>query len=112
MEKLRLPARGGNMTYTVGPKGQVVIAREIREQLHVVSGSIALQSLVEDHVEISFLPPAHRQSLKGSLAKEIRTRVGGGEAWERAREEAWQLATREDSRDVDEGAIRPKTKRG
>jgi len=57
------------MPYLVGAKGQIVIAKEIRERLEVKPGWVALQRLVEDRVEIYFLPPEHRESLKGSLAQ-------------------------------------------
>ena len=93
------------MANTVGPKGQVVIAKEIRDRLGVLPGSIALQSLVDDHVEIAFLPPPHRRSLKGSLASEIRRHIGAGRDWERAREDAWQQVVRDrkSEADTDEG---------
>lgn len=83
------------MSYTVGPKGQVVIAKEFRDRLGVKSGWVALQRLVGDHVEVYFVPPAHRESLKGSLAGHLRRHVGGGEEWERAREAAWREAAQE-----------------
>jgi hypothetical protein len=78
------------MPYLVGPKGQVVIAKEIRDRLGIDTGWTALQRLVGDHVELYFAPPPHRRSLKGSLAQEIQTRVPAGEAWEQARESAWR----------------------
>lgn len=80
------------MAHVVGPKGQVVITKEIRDQLGIQPGWLALQRLVDDHVEVFFLPPAHRQSLKGSLASHIRASVPHGKAWYRAREMAWHEA--------------------
>ena len=77
------------MAHVVGPKGQVVIAKEIRDQLGVAPGWLALQRLVNDHVEVYFLPPEHRKSLKGSLAKHVKVRIGPGREWDRAREAAW-----------------------
>ncbi len=84
------------MAYLVGPKGQVVIAKEIRERLGVKPGWIALQRLVGDRVEIYFLPPEHHESLKGSLARYLNASIAPGEAWDEARQAAWQAAVREE----------------
>jgi bifunctional DNA-binding transcriptional regulator/antitoxin component of YhaV-PrlF toxin-antitoxin module len=80
-------------TFLVGPKGQIVIAKQIRDNLGVKPGWVALQRLVEDRVEIYFLPPEHRQSLLGSLKNHLRTQVGTGVQWESAREAAWTLTS-------------------
>jgi len=85
----------GAMEYRVGAKGQVVIAKEIRERLGIQPNWRAIQRLVGDHVEIHFLPPPHRRSLKGVLAQEIRRSVPPGASWEQARETAWAEAVRE-----------------
>ena len=85
------------MTYLVGTKGQVVIAKEIREQLGVKPGWVALQRLVGDRVEIYFLPPEHQENLKGSLAGYIQARVAPGAAWNSARHSAWEKAAQEDT---------------
>ena len=83
------------MTYHVGKKGQVVIAKEIREQLGVKPGWVALQRLIDDRVEIIFLPPEHEKSLKGSLVSYLKTRVPEGETWQQTCEIAWERAIRE-----------------
>lgn len=83
------------MPHIVGPKGQVVIAKEIRDRLGVKPGWIALQRVVNDRVEVYFLPPEHRKSLKGSLAKHMKRRVGPGKDWDSARDAAWEQAARE-----------------
>ena len=83
------------MATRVGPKGQVVISKEIRDRLGVQPGWLALQQVVDDHVEIYFVPPEHTRSLMGSLAKYIQVTVPPGEAWDRAREHAWEEAARE-----------------
>ena len=85
------------MSRRVGPKGQVVIDKEIRDQLGVQPGSIAIQKLVGDHVEIRFAPPPpavtlHKRSLLGILGTE-------GESvppkdWRRARGRAWAGAAK------------------
>ena len=83
------------MAHIVGPKGQVVIAKEIRNRLGVEPGWIALQRLVDDHVEVYFLPPEHRKSLKGSQADHVRLRIAPGKDWDKARQTAWNEAARE-----------------
>ena len=84
---------------TVGLRGHVVIEKEIRERLGVRPGWIALQRLVDDHVEVYFLPPPHRGSLKGSLAQYTSVTIGEGEEWDRAREAAWTEAALDQERD-------------
>jgi len=44
----------------VGPKGQVVISKEIRDRLGIGPGWLALQRLVDDHVELFFVPPSDK----------------------------------------------------
>ena len=73
----------------VGPKGQVVISKDIRERLGVGPGWLALEVLVDDHVEIRFLPPEHTRSLRGSLKSEPGMTVSEGE-WADAKERAWR----------------------
>lgn len=55
-------------------------------------GWLALQRVVDDHVEIRFVPPEHRRSLRGSLAKYIKVNVPLGQEWDVAREAAWNKA--------------------
>ena len=83
------------MSHVVGFKGQVVIAKEIRDQLGVEPGWLTLQRIVNDHVEVYFLPPGHRKSLKGSLAKHVRVRVAPGREWDEARDMAWDKAAKQ-----------------
>ncbi len=85
------------MAYVVGPKGQVVIAKEIRDRLGVEPGWISLQRLVNDHLEVYLLPPEHRNSLKGSLARYVKVRVPPGKEWDKAREAAWVAVAEERS---------------
>ena len=80
------------MPYVVGHKGQIVIAKDIRERLGIGPGWLALQRVVDDHVVVYFLPPGHRRSLKGSLAQHVGTRVAPGMDWDEAREGAWEEA--------------------
>ena len=84
------------MANVVGAKGQVVIAKHIRDELGIGPGWIAIQRAVDDRVEIVFLPPEHRESLKGSLASHIKASVPADE-WRRVRERGWhEAASRED----------------
>lgn len=41
----------------VGAKGQVLIAKQIRDQLGIGPGWMAIQRVVDDRVEMVFLPP-------------------------------------------------------
>jgi AbrB family looped-hinge helix DNA binding protein len=80
------------MGYRVGNKGQVVIQKDIRDTLGIQPGWIAIQLLVDDHVEIRFYPPEHNESLLGILAPYTSVSFPDEdslrEARERAREEA------------------------
>jgi AbrB family looped-hinge helix DNA binding protein len=80
----------------VGPKGQVVISKPTRERLGIEAGWEAVERVVDDHVEIRFLPPPHDRSLKGSLAGKIRRRLQG--SFSRARRAAWSREVRGRSR--------------
>jgi len=59
------------MASRVGSKGQVVIAKEIRDALGIVPGSLAAQRRVGSTVELRFLPPEHHRSLRGILARYV-----------------------------------------
>ncbi|MBN1188161.1 MAG: AbrB/MazE/SpoVT family DNA-binding domain-containing protein [Dehalococcoidales bacterium] len=83
------------MANKVGSKGQVVIDKELRDQLGIKPGWIALQQISGDHIELYFIPPEHKQSLKGSLAGHIKMRVKPGKDWDKARETAWDKAAQE-----------------
>lgn len=76
------------MSHVVGSKGQVVIAKAIREKLGIEQGWMAIQRLVDDHVEIYFVPPEHDRSLKGCLAPHVKQSLPDS-SWRRARAEAW-----------------------
>ena len=63
------------MPTLVGQKGQVVIEKRIREKLAIKPKSLAIQTLVGDHIEVRFVPPAHDKSLAGSLKKFINPEI-------------------------------------
>ena len=83
------------MANVVGRKGQVVIAKRIRDQLGIGRGWVVMQRAVDQRVEMVFLPPEHRESLKGSLASHINVSVPGDE-WPRVRERGWHEAVTEE----------------
>ncbi len=79
------------MRHKVGPKGQVVISKEIRDCLGVEPGWVAIQRLVDDHVVLYLLPPEHNRSLKGSLSAYAKAQIPSEEL-EKAEENAWMQA--------------------
>ena len=83
------------MATVVGPKGQIVITKEIRDRLGVKPGWLTLQRLVNDHVEVYFVPPEHSDSLKGCLADYVKAGVSPGPEWSDARAEAWSSSSAE-----------------
>jgi AbrB family looped-hinge helix DNA binding protein len=76
------------MAHVVGPKGQVVIEKEIRDKLGVQPGWQAVQLLVDNHVRIYFIPPEHNRSLRGILKPYIRRQAPPEECWDELIEEA------------------------
>ena len=86
------------MTCTVGDQGEIVIEKELRDQLGIRPGWIALQRLVDNRIEIQFIPPAHDKSLKGSLA-EYATEDNAFEDkdWQNIKENAWAKAIEEEA---------------
>jgi AbrB family looped-hinge helix DNA binding protein len=79
------------MSNKVGLKGQVVIEKAIREKLGVKPGWQALQLLVDDHIEIYFVPPEHTSSLAGRLAKYDKGTLATSEDLRKARDKAWTM---------------------
>ena len=86
--------------HKVGAKGQVVIEKEIRDQLGIKPGWLALQRVVDGRVEIHFLPPEHDESLMGILAPYIKPEFRNmtEEQLNRACEQAWAEAAWEKER--------------
>ena len=82
------------MPTKVGPKGQVVIHKRIREQLGVEPGFLAMQRIVGDQVVIRFVPAEHDRSLRGRLAAGRRRSVDTDE-WPQAVADAWQVSVAE-----------------
>ena len=91
------------MSYQVGTKGQVVIAKKLRDQLGIKPGWLATQVVVDDHVEIYFAPPSHRRSLSGSLREyAARADIHVDRDWDEVRSAAWTSAVRSSLRDQED----------
>lgn len=78
-----------NSSFMVGTKGQVTIAKEIRDELGVKPGWRALQRVEAGHLVLEFLPPPHCRSLAGVLRNYSDVTVPTSEALEQASEEAF-----------------------
>ena len=57
------------MAHRIGAKGQVVIAKEIRDELGIGPGWETIQRVVNGRVILTFLPPVSDESRMGSLAR-------------------------------------------
>lgn len=55
------------MASQVSTRGQITIDRAVRKELGVEPGLVAVQVVVEDHLEVYFVPAPHRRSLFASL---------------------------------------------
>ena len=52
-------------TSPVSERGQITIEKSVRKRLGVKPGMIAYQRVVDDHLEVHFLPGPHRESQAG-----------------------------------------------
>jgi AbrB family looped-hinge helix DNA binding protein len=82
------------MANKVGEKGQVVIDKAIRDRLGIGPGWLAIQRIVDDHVEIYFVTPEHNRSLAGSLSEYV-TEETKKLSWDEMRQRAWAAAAAE-----------------
>ena len=81
------------MANRVGTKGQLVIEKDIRDQLGIQPGWTAVQRIVDGHVEIHFIARPHRRSLLGALAGYAANAPAmSHEEWQEARSRAWAAA--------------------
>lgn len=76
------------MGNVVGPKGQVVIEKEIRDRLGIQPGWKTVQLIEDNHVRIYFIPPEHNRSLFGAARPFIRRWPAPDEDWDEAVERA------------------------
>jgi AbrB family looped-hinge helix DNA binding protein len=88
------------MASKVGTKGQIVIEKEIRDRLGIEPGAMAIQQVVDGHLEVYFVPPPHNRSLRGILrpyiSQEVLDRTSNME-WHEIRELAWREAAEEEA---------------
>jgi AbrB family looped-hinge helix DNA binding protein len=80
------------MGHRIGPKGQVVIAKEIRDELGIGPGWETIQRVIDGRVELSFLPPAVTESRMGSLSRYTNVRLSDEELREARKRVAAELA--------------------
>ena len=83
------------MAHKVGNKGQIVIEKPIRDRLGLEPGWLAVQRLVDDHLEVHFVPPKSDESLMGSLEKYLKGTVPSDKDWHGIKESAWRKAVEE-----------------
>ena len=55
----------------VGEQGEVVIDGRLREELGIGPGWFALQKVVDDRLEVEFLPPDHNESPAGIASEDV-----------------------------------------
>lgn len=77
------------MTSRVGERGQITIAKAIREELGIYAGDETVQRVEDGRIVIEVVPGRHRRSLAGSLRDKVGRRPAD-ESWEALREAAWQ----------------------
>jgi len=77
------------MDRIIGTKGQVVIEKAIREKLDIEPGTRTVQKVVDDHVEIYFLPAVQKGTLKGILAPHIKNNFSREEDLQKGMENVW-----------------------
>jgi AbrB family looped-hinge helix DNA binding protein len=76
------------VTSRVGERGQITIAKAIREELAIYAGDETVQRVENGRIVIDVIPGRHRRSLAGSLRDKV-GRKPADEAWEILRDRAW-----------------------
>jgi AbrB family looped-hinge helix DNA binding protein len=72
----------------VGERGQITIAKAIREELAIHAGDETIQHIEDGRIVIEVVPGHHARSLAGSLQAKA-TRHPEDETWSALREAAW-----------------------
>jgi AbrB family looped-hinge helix DNA binding protein len=76
------------MISRVGERGQITIAKAIREELGIYAGDETVQTVENGRVVVELIPGRHRRSLAGSLKDKIGRRPTD-ESWAAIRDAAW-----------------------
>ena len=76
------------MSSRVGERGQITIAKAIREELAIYAGDETVQRIEDGRIVIEVVPGRHRRSLAGSLRDKI-GRQPVDESWDALRDAAW-----------------------
>lgn len=77
------------MTSRVGERGQITLAKQIREELGIYAGDEAVQRVEDGRIVIEVVPGRHRRSLAGVLASKV-GRHPADESWDALRRAAWE----------------------
>ncbi len=72
----------------VGERGQITIAKAIREELAISAGDETVQRVEDGRIVIEVIPGRHRRSLAGALRDKAR-RMPADESWPALRDAAW-----------------------
>ena len=76
------------MISRVGDRGQITIAKAIREALGIHAGDATVQRIEDGRIVIEVVPGRHRRSLAGSLRDKVGWRPAD-ESWSAIRDTAW-----------------------
>ena len=76
------------MNSRVGDRGQITIAKAIREELGIYAGDETVQRIEDGRIVIEVVPGRHRRSLAGSLRDKVGRRPAD-ESWSALRDAAW-----------------------
>ena len=79
------------MTSRVGERGQITLAKAIREELEIYPGDETVQRVEDGRIVIDVVPGRHRRSLAGSLKGKVQRRPDD-ESWDALRRAAWETA--------------------
>lgn len=75
------------MTNVVGDRFQITIDKELREQLGLQPGDLAVERVEGDRLVVEFLPRRHSDSLLGIFKRPGLPRI---EDWSSVKERAWR----------------------
>lgn len=76
------------MSSRVGERGQITIAKAIREELAIYAGDETVQRIEDGRIVIDVVPGRHRRSMAGVLRERV-GRKPTDESWVALRDAAW-----------------------